>query len=70
MRANYVPMDINNKYSLTSLPKNPELKDESVPNTPRGAPHEPELPPAAATPAGDGDQSNMSVEMDMSMDDL
>ena len=39
---------------------------ESVPNTPRDAHHQPVIPP---TP-GSGDTTNMSIEMDMSMDDL
>lgn len=84
MGGGYDPMEFKGKLSLSALPHEPidstldsaQLHDsnkpakdsdlqESMPNTPRDAASQPEIP----TDVTQGDSINMSVEMDMSMDD-
>ncbi|KAF6040458.1 CDC16 [Bugula neritina] len=59
----YEPLQIERKLNLTQLRQDTTARDESLPNTPQYAPREP-------TPQfGSGDQSGMSIEMEMSLDD-
>ena len=68
--GDYEPIKVQGKLDLSLLGHDSTTEDidlqESVPNTPRDAHHQPVIPP---TP-GSGDTTNMSIEMDMSMDDL
>lgn len=69
--GDYQPITVKAKLDLSLLAhdttaEEPELS-ESIPNTPRDGPQQPE---AAPTPSSAGEQSNISMEMDMSMDDL
>lgn len=63
MIDSYEPLQIERKLNLTQLRQDTTARDESLPNTPQYAPREP-------TPQfGSGDQSGMSIEMEMSLDD-